>query len=543
MPEYLVQHYADNCNTRFPDKPAVSTKGMTVTFRELLLSSNQMANCLIENDVARQDRVCFCLQRSPRCVISLLGILKADAIYVPIDPKAPQDRAEKIINDCTPKAVICDSHTLARISQSVSQIKNPPKVLAFESLKKAEAISHCRFVCQEEIAEFPSDTPDYQNVDTDIAYILYTSGSTGNPKGVMISHLNIRNYVDWAVECFGITHDDKILNSAPFHFDMSVFDIFTSLKAGARLCVVPDGFLLFPSALIKYIEEEETTIWKAIASLLMYVARTGSLQNNRLPSLKKILFSGEPLHPKYLIEWMRLFPDKLFFNAYGPTEATGISTYYHVKSTPSSERESVPIGKPCANTELFLLKDDGSQAKAGEVGELYIRGSGLSRGYWNDPGKTQSVFVQNPLGKISSDTVYQTGDLAVVREDGNYEFLGRKDDQIKFMGYRIECDEIKNALISMPKIRDAVVLLLSQQNSDLQDLVAFVEGTIGLEKSEVTNYLLLHLPHYMIPTKVFFLPVIPRNDRGKVDKSQLRVHYYEAANNYQETPLQRAVVN
>jgi acyl-coenzyme A synthetase/AMP-(fatty) acid ligase len=227
---------------------------------------------------------------------------------------------------------------------------------------------------------------------------------------------------------------------------------------------------------------------------------------------------------------MKAFPEKQFYNVYGPTEATGVSMYYHVKDLSNTAQSRIPIGQACANTEVFSLKEDGCEAGAGEIGELYIRGSGLSKGYWNDPEKTGKAFISNPKNRFTGDVIYKTGDLVVMRNDGNFEFIGRKDDQAKFMGYRIEYDEIRNALISMPRIKDAAALVLTHQGNDLSDLVAFVESENGLEKSEIVDYLASRLPHYMVPTRICFLDRMPRNDRGKVDKLQLHAYYQTALN-------------
>jgi len=520
MPEYLVQHYLDNSRKIFPEKDAVTTPSKKSSYEQLYTLSNKLGNCLIANHVARQDRVCFCLTRSSKCITAIFGILKADAIYVPIDFKSPSERNIQIIKDCKPSCLICDGETLPKIVEAISHVHNPPKVIVLADGRDVQKSLIDSFICQEEIDQYPDIQPEYNNLDKDIAYILYTSGSTGSPKGVMISHLNIMNYINWAVECFEITQEDSILNTAPFHFDMSTFDIFCSLKTGATLCIAPQNYLLFPNKLLTYIEKERVTIWKGISSLLMYLVLTGSLQNDRIPMLKKILFGGEVLHTKYLVEWMNIFPEKLFYNVYGPTEATGISTYYPVEKIPSSH-ESVPIGKPCTNTEVLLLKNDKSIAQLGEVGELCIRGSSLSRGYWNDQAKTDRSYVPNPVSKIPSDTIYRTGDLALLRADGNYEFIGRKDDQVKWMGHRIQLGEIETALLSVKEVKNAAVILSESEDLKSRELVAFLEVEDGGDASMIMTELELKVPRYMVPTRNVLTQCIPRTSRGKIDRQKL----------------------
>jgi amino acid adenylation domain-containing protein len=374
----------------------------------------------------------------------------------------------------------------------------------------------------EEIERGSDRQPDYKNIDTDIAYILYTSGSTGTPKGVTISHLNILNYIEWAVGYFDIRSEDKIFCTAPFHFDMSTFDIYTTLKIGASLVIAPENIHLFPPKLLDLMEKENVTLWKGVSSLLMYLSKTGCLKEDRISSLRKILFAGEILPTKHLIRWMEKFPNKMFFNVYGPTEATGISTCYPVDQIPKNGNEIVPIGKPCANTEIFLLKDGGFPVEDGEIGELCIRGSGLSPGYWNDEEKTNNFFGRSSHRNMPSDRFYRTGDLARMRTDGNYEYIGRIDFQIKHMGYRIELYEIEKALISLEEIHHAVVLLLDSPQSDISELIAFIEVNGEIDPKEIAGKLRDHLPAYMMPGRIIPIEKIPLTDRGKTDREALR---------------------
>jgi amino acid adenylation domain-containing protein len=370
----------------------------------------------------------------------------------------------------------------------------------------------------------------YSNIDVDLAYILYTSGSTGNPKGVMITHSNVINYIEWAIEQFEITEEDVILSTAPFHFDMSTFDIYCSLRTGATLCIAPEQYMLFPKKLFEFIENERVSVWKGISSLLMYIARTGLLHPGRIPSLRKILFGGETLPTKYLIAWMESFPEKSFFNVYGPTEATGISTFYCVRKSPASAQERVPIGKACGNTEVFLLNAEYDSYLCKEVGELCIRGSGVGRGYWNDPIKTRECFIKNPLHKNTPEKVFRTGDLAFKGESGDYYFIGRRDHQIKYMGYRIDLSEIEDSLLSIDEVEEAAAILPDINESGMREIVAFVECRDDISMSCILRKLRHRLPSYMIPKQTFMDYTIPRTDRGKVDRMKLHEYFMEKKN-------------
>ena len=531
MVNYLVQEYLDISSKKYSKKTAAVCKDLSVTFGELVIASNQLANCLISYGLRRQDRVVFCLERSINSIFAIAGILKADSIYVPIDAKSPLKRLGKIITDCQPSFIICDSLTIKNILQVVSNIKITPKIIVMGANNDQLDIRTKGLIDQDLIERCDKSNLKYRNIDTDIAYILYTSGSTGDPKGVMISHLNIRNYIEWAIDCIGITEKDNILSTAPFHFDMSTFDIYCAMKAGAKLCITPESYLLFPSKLVKLIEAEKITVWKAISSLLMYLVKTKSIDRGRVENLKKIIFAGEILPTKYIVEWMKIYPDKIFYNGYGPTEATGISTYYKLERIPENIREPIPIGKPCLNTEVLLLKKDNSLAQQGEIGELCIKGSGLSKGYWNDSQKTAESFVTNPVTKIAGDLIYRTGDLAKLNSNGDFEFIGRKDHQIKHLGYRIELFEIENAILSINCVNDTAAILTTSLEYDLPELIAFIELKDGISKADVKVKLKKKLPHYMLPQRLIQMDNILRTDRGKIDRQALKKYYLKFLSN------------
>jgi amino acid adenylation domain-containing protein len=519
---WLVQSYLDSACSAFPADTAVSCGNRQLTYKQLHARSNQLAHCLKNYGVNRQDRVLFCLQRSEQCILSIFGILKSDAIYVPIDSKSPRTRWQQIIEDCEPAAIICDNSTIASLSKIPPVQKSRVPLISLQYSSEIAMDLKMPVVTREILADQTPQNPVYHNIDTDIAYILYTSGSTGQPKGSMISHLNIHNYIDWATGCFDISKQDRILGTAPFHFDMSTFDIYCAVKSGAALCIASETDMLFPVNHVNLIERERITIWKAISSLIMYLAKTDAIIPGRMAALHKILFGGEVLAAKYLIKWMKTYPEKEFYNVYGPTEATGISIYHHVTEIPEDNGTPIPIGRPCSNTDVLLLNEKNQTAKMGEVGELHMRGSCLSQGYWRDPAKTESAFIPNPLTKIPGDRIYRTRDLARMREDGTFEFLGRADDQIKHLGYRIELQEIERALLSIESVHDAAAALLNSQWTDIPELTAFVELDNAHDPSDILSALKTVLPHYMIPKTIWPVGKIPRTSRGKVDRNALK---------------------
>ena len=526
MGKYLLQSYLDDGFRAHPEKPALSDDCRSISYGELCRDADRIARCLAANGVRRQDRVMICMKRSAQVILAIMGILKADAIYVPMDAKAPVERLLKVVKDCSPSAIICDQAALPALEGLQSQLQSVPPLVAFGA--GAGAPGALPRVFWEEAFPGTVAPPSYSNIDTDAAYILYTSGSTGSPKGVTISHLNVINYMEWAVEYFKIRDEDRILSTAPFHFDMSTFDIYTALKAGATLCVASERQLLFPNKLLDLIEKEGVTLWKGVSSLLMYLSSTGSLKEERIPTLQKILFGGEVLATKHLMNWMQHYPSKSFYNVYGPTEATGVSACYPVTRVPAAPSEPIPIGKACSNTEIFILNEENQLAGVGETGELCIRGSGLSLGYWDDEAKTARAFVRNPLGCTQCDRIYRTGDLARLREDEDLEYLGRKDFQVKFMGYRIELFEIEQAILAQENIHQAAVVLCDSNLSEVPELVAFIAGPSLRDPDWVMEELSRMVPSYMLPKRIIAMDEMPLTDRGKTDRVALREFYQRA---------------
>lgn len=522
----LVQDYLARTAGQYPDKLAVTGGGSQLTFGELAAKSDRLAGCLRELGVRRGDRVVYFQKRSPACITATLGILKAGAAYIPLDQKTPPERWRRIVEDATPRVIVCDASTLPETLHRLDHMAAPLPVV---SLGPRPALSGMqRQVCfEEELAAAAGGSPPGGLSPQDVAYVLYTSGSTGAPKGVMVTHANVCNYIDWAVEYFQINPQDRILGTAPFYFDMSTFDIHCALASGATLSLATEDLLLFPQNLARKIEQEEISLWKGVSSLLMYLVRAGVVQPGRMPSLRTVIFAGEPLGAQYLAKWMEALPQAGFFNGYGPTEATGVSLCYHVENPPEPG-QPIPIGRPCKGAKVAVIGDDGRPVRPGETGELCIAGDCLAQGYLNDPEKTQKRFTPAPPGTDLGERVYWTGDLVRQTPAGDYIFVSRVDHQVKWMGYRIELAEIESNLMAHPHVRDAVVLLVSAETNGLTELAAFYEAEGEVEPAILAGFLKDRLPPYMIPKRYIRLAALPRNDRGKVDREQLQERYANA---------------
>lgn len=488
----LIQEYFSQSAEKFPDKAAINWKGQDLTFAGLECSSSQLAFALKGLGVKRGDRVAFCLQKSPKAIMAILGILKVDSAYVPLNPKAPEARIAQMIADAQPSVVICEKATRNLVKSG--------KI--FDLDEKAEML-----------LDMPASQMHCKNTSADLAYILYTSGSTGLPKGVMITHGNIINATDWAVEEFGISDKDRMSQHPPLHFDLSTFDLYCAFKAGATLYLVPEELSLFPGQLLKFIEENKLTIWNSVPSVFVYLWNSGLVKVDRLSIVRKFFFNGEGFPTRFLSEWMKTFPKKEFVNMYGPTETTVQCTFYRIPTPPIDLAKLVPIGKACRNAEVFLVD-----------GELCVAGAGVGLGYWSNPEKTAVSFVADPRpGKAG--IVYKTGDLAHLLPDGNYEFIGRRDFQVKVMGNRIELGDVEAALLALPYIEDAAAVAIDLAQTGGHELVGFVKLKEAEEESVIKADLAKIIPSYMIPSKIKIVSLLPRTSTGKVDRNKLKEEY------------------
>ena len=364
-------------------------------------------------------------------------------------------------------------------------------------------------------------------IETDLAYILYTSGSTGTPKGVMISHRNSLTFVDWAAAAVGLSEQDRVCSPAPLHFDLSVFDVFATCRAAACLAVLPAGAATFPVSIARWLEAERISVWYSVPSVLTLLACYGSLQQFDLSGLRTVIFAGEVFPPKHLARLMAELPHPRYLNWYGPTE-TNVCTAFEVPAGEADGRPA-PIGKACANTEVFAVTSEGHRvSRPGEVGELYVRGPSLMRGYWGQPAKTSEALVRNPLRAESDELVYRTGDLVTLEPSGNYAYLGRRDSMVKIRGYRVELGEIEATLYRHPAIREAAVLPVPDELlGNRLRAVLTADGAGNLTRENVLDHCRQWLPGYMVPDIVEFREALPRTSTGKVDRAGLAQEQHE----------------
>src|SRR4029453_10265032 len=381
----------------------------------------------------------------------MFGIMKAGAAYVPVDSTAPASRNAYIFRNCAVKALIVEARLAAGLLQQFSETGFAPEFIVVDGVGGGMPL---RQALEALDLENPAPSaPSATREISDLAYNLYTSGSTGKPKGVMLSHGNAAAFIDWSFDVFKPNEYDRFSSHAPFHFDLSILDIYVSLKHGATLVIVEEALGKEPARLAPWIAEKKLTVWYSAPSILSLVGQFGKLEQYDYSSLRLVLFAGEVFPIKYLKLLKSLWLHPRYFNLYGPTE-TNVCTFYEVPHLiPASQTESVPIGKACPYCEPLVVNEDGIEVARGTEGELCIAAPGVLQGYWNLPENTAKAFLRG------HDTRwYRTGDIVVALPDGNYKFLGRRDRMIKKRGYRIELGEIEVALYQHPAIKEAAVL-------------------------------------------------------------------------------------
>lgn len=372
-----------------------------------------------------------------------------------------------------------------------------------------------------EIDEISLKRINDDRIDTDTMYILYTSGSTGVPKGVVLNHKAVLSYIKWAEETFNINEETIWGSQTPFYFSMSITDVFTTILTGATMYIIPKVNFSFPINLIKYLNENKINTIYWVPSALCIVANLGALKDAKLPYLRKVLFAGEVMPTKQLNMWMNALPDAMFANLFGPTETTDICSYY-ILDKKLKDTDSVPIGKQCNNCGLIVVDENGKEIKyieneESESGELLARGSFLASGYYKNEEKTKQAFIQNPINKCYPEIVYKTGDIVKYDKTGNLIYLSRKDYQIKHMGYRIELGEIERNIYGI----EGITLCCAVYDDKNKKIVLYYQGTIDENDLAIECEKIL-LP-YMRPNEFNKLDVMPYNANGKIDRKALQI--------------------
>lgn len=520
LPEWVTRQAQQR-----PEAVAVVLNDQRLTYGALETLSNRLARTLVEAGCRRADRVCLLMPKSPMAIVGLLGIYKAGGIYVPLDPSSPAARLAKIVDACDGRWLLANGATMPALEELRRQdrFRDSPAI-GWMDVRPADGIRHATAFSLRDVLNAPEEPLRRANGRDDIAHILFTSGSTGDPKGVVITHANVIHFIEWANGYFKIDSSDRLSGHPPLHFDLSFFDIFGSFAAGAELHLVPAETSLLPNKLAEWIRVSGLTQWFSVPSVLNYMAKFDVVRRHDFPDLKRLLWCGEVFPARSLIYWMERLPHARFTNLYGPTETTIASSYYTVPRCPRDDHEEIPIGVACEGEQLLVLDDSLQPVPAGGAGELYIRGLGLSPGYWRDEAKTKQAFLQNPRSPDPSDRLYKTGDLARIGNDGLVYFMGRADSQIKSRGYRIDLGEIEAALNAMDTLRECAVVALPGDGFDgaVISCAYVASADRGVTSAGLRRDLEKVLPRYMVPSRWMALGELPKNANGKIDRRGLK---------------------
>ena len=519
----LLPRLISEAAQRDPSAPAVVMDDVTLSYGALEERSNQFARSLVEHGVRRGDRVALWLPKSPDAVVALYGIMKAGAAHVPVDPSSPALRLAYIAHDCAVAGLVTTRDRAAALDEALTS-HAPMRALWFadsgDAVGETPRVAGLPGVPWAALAGEAGGAFASPALEDDLAYILYTSGSTGEPKGVMLTHRNCRVFTDWAAETFALTAGDRVANQAPFHFDLSTFDLYAAAYAGASVHPVSPRIAAFPAAVAKRWAEDRLSVWYCTPSSLVLMLTRGGLDKLDLSALRVLLFAGEVFANKYLRQLMALAPHARYANLYGPTE-TNVCTWLEVASPPEDETP-LPIGRACPFDESLVLDDDLRPVPAGGAGELWIRGASVMQGYWGRPERTALSLQTLEITPGIRDRAYRTGDLVRERPDGNLEFLGRRDHQVKTRGYRVELGEIETRLAAHPGVDEAVVVAIPDEEiTNRLKAVVVPKPDAVVTPDALKQHCAATLPRYMVPETVEFRAQLPRTSSGKVDRRLL----------------------
>jgi amino acid adenylation domain-containing protein len=513
---------------RDPGSIAVRDGARTLTYGQAAAAMRGLAASLAGAGVRAGDRVGILLPKSADSVLALLGAMRAGAAYVPVDPGAPMRRARRILADAGVSALITTPGELAKRPGLLGGPESPaPAAVLLAGPGEDPPAGAIPF----DQAARRTDPPPAAPGESDLAYILYTSGSTGDPKGVALTHGNALAFVRWAAAEVALTPADALSSHAPFHFDLSIFDLYAAFLAGASVTLVPDSLAYFPRPLAEWIAGQGISVWYSVPSVLGRMATSGALEASRPARLRAVLFAGEvfPLPPLRALR--RALPEAVLLNLYGPTE-TNVCTWHRVPDhLPDDRREPLPIGRPCPYAECLVVGPSGAVTATGEEGELWVRGASTLRGYWNDAARTAGALAGDPRpGTAPGAPYYRTGDIVRWRADGELDFLGRRDAMVKARGYRIELGDVEAALHDHPAVEDAAALVVRDPEGEnhLHAAVVLRPGSAATATT-LQRHCLELVPRYMVPESVALLRELPRTSTGKVDRITLARRFENGA--------------
>ncbi len=494
-----ILEYLEQAQKKYADKILYKDEHREITFHETMETA-QRWGCWLAGHTEVRKPVFVVTDKTVTTPLLFYAVLYSGCFYVPLDTELPPYRLRLIMGTVQSEILIAD----VKYRDIIEKLGFSGKVILTDELEQAE-------LCSGRLALIRA-----QAMDVDPAYVIFTSGSSGTPKGVVESHRQLIDYIEAFAETFHIGEDEIFGNQSPLDYVAALRDLYLPFKTGASTVLIPKKYFSMPAKLFQYLNENKVTTICWVVGALTLCSELDTFSEIRPEYICKVFFTGSVMPCRHLKVWQENLPKALFVNHYGPTEITASCTWYEVDHL-VSEEEVLPIGRPFRNTNILLINEAGKQAAPGELGEIYVRGTSLALGYYRNPEKTREVFVRNPLNEIYDEIVYKTGDLGKLGDDGELIFCGRKDDQIKHMGHRIELGEIQTVAESLPEIKEAVCLY----NKEKQQIWLFYTGAEA-EPRMIARYLRERLPNYMIPRKFCMLEHMPLNFNGKINMNELR---------------------
>jgi amino acid adenylation domain-containing protein len=513
-----VTHYARTN----PSHAAFSFRGAELGYGELDSSSNRLGNALVLHGLQPGGRVGIFMHKSLELGVAIYGVLKAGGVFVPLDPFLPAERLRFILDDCDIEHIISSNAMSGRLEEMSKDYAG--RVYGVDADIGAETS-----ISWKQVDEYPDTQPDIWIIDQDLAYIMYTSGSTGHPKGMMHTHHGSISYARWGAQHVDLMPNDRVASHAPLHFDLSIFDFFSTAQSGATVVLVPEPVTKLAASWTQYIEDERISVVFTVPFTLIEMLERGVMEQRDLSSLRWILFGGEPFPPKHLRTLMKKLPDVRFTNVYGPAEAPSC-TCYDLPPVQHLSDDPIPIGTVSVNSEDLIIDDYDQECAIGEPGELCIRSSTLTKGYWNRPDLNERVYLFRDRFGPFPDVFFRTGDMVVRHEDGLLRFLGRKDRMVKTRGNRVELDEVEAAFATHASVSEAAAFVVPDNHGSKMILAAIkLSEDLDVTTAALKRHATTKLPGYALPQKLFIVDDFPRTSSGKIDHAELVIQFENAA--------------
>jgi amino acid adenylation domain-containing protein len=522
----LLHRMIEEAANRHPESTAVRCDQASLSYGELSLRSNGLARLLVGTGLKRRDRVAVLLGKGRDVPVAFYGVLASGGILVPIDPKSPLDQVVRILRATGSTRLVTEPERRDLARKALAACPDVTHVVGLEPEDAMDEVAPFESLSWESVLEEASERPTTVDViGLDPAYVLHTSGSTGQPKLIQHTHDSAMSFVDWAVKEYSLAREDRLSNHSSHHTCFATFDYYAAARAGATTVILTPAVMMMPASLASLLEEERVSVWYSVPTALVQLSLRGELEERDLRGLRWVLFAGETFPEKHLRRVMSQMTRARFSHVYGSTE-TNVCTYYHLPQ--SGDLGSLPIGKACSNSRTLVVDEALQPVPDGKEGELLVRGSTVMSGYWGEPGKNAEVLVRRAFAGELEEVYFRTGDRVRVLDDGNLTFVARADLQVKVRGHRVELEGIETALLSLEPIEAAAAFAVPDGEGSSAIRAAVVVGQAdAATKRQILTDVSKILPLHSVPEEVEVLDSLPRTPTGKVDRNALRARVAE----------------